>query len=521
MSASATKPGASAQVAFPSRLVPGLRLPTRKKAASVAADGSPWVASDDRSTKSVASSRWARLEKAILPSPVGQTEAPLLFLRVLTDYILIGISFTAVVSLSGPSRIAPKAWPEAVGIALLFAASFTLLGFSEQLYHSDRSQASQGEAWIVFKVGGQCIVLLAVALGLLRTSPYVVIVGGFISCLSLGGWRQWRKHRTRRASSDRNVLIVGAGFMGSQIARSLKRDTSGQWIVKGCLDTRGRFDCNILGRPEDLIRIARREFIDEVILTISPSDEIAQRVVREARQNHIDLKVVPDLLGNDPSAVRLERLGDVPVLSLFEERIPTLSLLCKRALDVAASGVALVAVAPLLALIAAAIRLESPGPALYCAPRLGRKGRQFPCFKFRTMVANAPDLKDELRGRNERNGAFFKLSNDPRITRVGRFLRRYSLDELPQLWNVLRGEMSLVGPRPHPVDDFERYDLEDWQRLEVLPGLTGLWQVTARSDPSFERGMALDREYIANWNLGLDLKILFRTIGVVLRGEGA
>lgn len=522
MSASVAKPEpTSKQVVFPSRLVPGFRQPARKKAASVAADGSAWVASEYLPTRPLAKSRWEQLGKALLPSPAGQTETPLLLVRVLTDYVLIGISFAAVFSLSDPSLTAPKAWPGAIGIALLFAATFTLLGFSEQLYRSDRCQASQGEAWTVFKVTAQCIAFLSVALGLMRTSAYLVVAAGLISCLSLYGWRQWRRYRRHRPSYDRNVLIVGACPAGRQIAQSLKSQVTGHRVIKGYLDWGIREGYDILGRPEELVRIARSEFIDEVILAIPLNDDRARTVIWDARRNQLDLKVVPDLLGSDPCTVRLERLGDVPVLSLFEEKVPTVGLLCKRALDIAASAVALVAVAPVLALIAAAIRMESPGPVLHCAPRLGRKGRQFACFKFRTMVANAPDLKDGLRARNERNGAFFKLHNDPRITRVGRFLRKYSLDELPQLWNVLRGEMSLVGPRPHPVDDFERYELEDWQRLEVLPGLTGLWQVTARTDPSFERAMALDREYITNWNLGLDLKILFRTVSVALRGEGA
>lgn len=136
------------------------------------------------------------------------------------------------------------------------------------------------------------------------------------------------------------------------------------------------------------------------------------------------------------------------------------------------------------------------------------------------MVTGTEGMKAKLRSCNERNGPFFKMAQDPRITRVGRILRRYSLDELPQLWNVLKGEMSLVGPRPHPVDDVERYRLEDFQRLEVTPGLTGLWQITARHDPSFARNMALDREYIGRWSLGMDFRILCRTITSVLRGQG-
>lgn len=168
-----------------------------------------------------------------------------------------------------------------------------------------------------------------------------------------------------------------------------------------------------------------------------------------------------------------------------------------------------------------AVKLDSSGPVLYRAPRLGLKGRRFLCLKFRTMVTGSDALKEKLRACNERQGAFFKLTHDPRVTRVGQFLRRYSVDELPQLWNVAKGEMSLVGPRPHPVDDFARYRLEDWQRLEVLPGITGLWQVTARQNPSFELGMALDREYISSWNLWTDLRILCQTFSVVLGGGGA
>ncbi len=177
--------------------------------------------------------------------------------------------------------------------------------------------------------------------------------------------------------------------------------------------------------------------------------------------------------------------------------------------------------APLLAGIALIIKAASPGKILYPATRVGLKGRRFICYKFRTMVSDADRLKDGLRAGNERQGPCFKIAADPRITRVGQILRRYSLDELPQLWNVLRGEMSMVGPRPHPVDDFEHYRLEHLRRLDVTPGITGLWQVTARRDPSFQRNMALDLDYIEHWSLGMDLWILWRTVFVILRGSGS
>jgi len=166
------------------------------------------------------------------------------------------------------------------------------------------------------------------------------------------------------------------------------------------------------------------------------------------------------------------------------------------------------------------VKADSSGPVLYAAKRAGRKGRPFRCYKFRTMVSDADQCKNSLQGMNKRSGPIFKVFDDPRVTRIGRWLRRYSLDELPQLWNVMKGEMSLVGPRPHPVDEFAAYELSHLARLDVTPGMTGLWQVSARRDPSFDRAMELDREYIRTWNLGLDSRILLRTVFAVARGSG-
>jgi lipopolysaccharide/colanic/teichoic acid biosynthesis glycosyltransferase len=173
-----------------------------------------------------------------------------------------------------------------------------------------------------------------------------------------------------------------------------------------------------------------------------------------------------------------------------------------------------------MAIVALLIRLDSPGPVLYSAERIGAKGRRFGCHKFRSMVTDAAQLKEDLRARNQRQGPIFKIDDDPRVTRIGRIIRRYSLDELPQLWNVLRGEMSLVGPRPHPVDEVNHYELHQFRRLDVKPGITGLWQITARDCPSFELNMHLDLTYIENWNLRLDLLILAKTVRVLFAPEG-
>jgi lipopolysaccharide/colanic/teichoic acid biosynthesis glycosyltransferase len=204
----------------------------------------------------------------------------------------------------------------------------------------------------------------------------------------------------------------------------------------------------------------------------------------------------------------------------FEERIRRPGLFVKRLMDLFLASIALVFLWPLMFAIAFAVKLESPGPALYRSLRAGKWGRKFACHKFRTMVAEADELKGNLRFLNQRRGPFFKIAGDPRVTRLGRLLRKYSLDELPQLWNVLKGDMTLVGPRPHPLDDVELYGPEHHKRLEVKPGLTGLWQVTARTNPSFETCMALDLGYIQQWSLLLDFRILMKTIPAVLAGEG-
>jgi lipopolysaccharide/colanic/teichoic acid biosynthesis glycosyltransferase len=200
--------------------------------------------------------------------------------------------------------------------------------------------------------------------------------------------------------------------------------------------------------------------------------------------------------------------------------IPFPGAILKRILDVILSCAALLLLWPLLLVIALAVKLESSGPAIYASLRAGKKGQKFVCYKFRTMIDKADELKSSLRRFNDRKDPFFKIADDPRVTRLGRFLRKYSLDELPQFWNVLKGDMSLVGPRPHPLDDVERYSPWHHGRLDVRPGLTGLWQVTARADSSFETCMVLDLGYIRSWSLLLDCRILMRTIPAVLAGEG-
>ena len=481
------------------------------------------------------SGMWSSLAHFFLPEPATRSQRPRLVFQVGADVLLIVIGCTAAMFLHvldwsgialqrGVKATASLGLPEsAFGLLLLYGALFTLLGYSERLYHPETVGRSR-ERRVLAKALFWSTVLVGAALGAsgVRVVPLIVLgVATPMNFLLLLGRRNYRRRSSAPVADARNVLIVGAGSQGRKLASHLECTQIRKYIVRGFLDEHEAIGGEIRGRVADLAWVARREFVDEIILTVPPSSEVAQQAIWEARRNRIDVKLVPDLLGFDPSPVMLEKFGDVPVLTLCEEPIPAIGLLLKRAVDVLLSTVGLMLSAPLLACVAMAIKLDSPGPLLYRATRLGRKGRRFACYKFRTMVADADKFKDGLRQFNERRGATFKIANDPRVTRVGRILRRYSLDELPQLWNVLRGEMSLVGPRPHPLDDFERYALEDLQRLEVIPGITGLWQVTARSDPSFERSMRLDRQYITGWSLRMDFWILCKTLGAVVKGEGA
>ncbi len=315
--------------------------------------------------------------------------------------------------------------------------------------------------------------------------------------------------------SRRNALVVGHSSVAQRVADAIRSDASTVRCVKAVVPER---QFRSASASAALRRLAREEHIDEVILATGDPRLLAS-VLPECAGNALDLLVAPEIAGL-PGALGIEYVGGLPLIKLREQTSPEWTLAFKRVLDVLISAAAILVSLPLLGAIAALVTLDARGPALYLSPRIGRKGQQFTCYKFRTMRLHDENIKAQLRITNDRRGAFFKMHADPRITRLGRWLRRYSLDELPQLWNVLRGDMSLVGPRPHPPDDVERYALEDLRRLDFTPGMTGLWQVVARNDPSFKRCVALDIEYIRRWNLLLDFRILGRTVAAVLRGSG-
>jgi lipopolysaccharide/colanic/teichoic acid biosynthesis glycosyltransferase len=231
--------------------------------------------------------------------------------------------------------------------------------------------------------------------------------------------------------------------------------------------------------------------------------------------------VVAEHFGLPYSQVKLDYIGVIPLLTYFEESVYGARNTVKRLLDIFVSGSILIFFLPFLVLIACLIKIESSGPVFYISKRSGRKGIVFDFYKFRSMVNGADNHKKSLREKSEVTGPIFKIKKDPRLTRVGKFLRKYSIDELPQLINVLKGDMSLVGPRPFPVEESQQIECKHIPRLNIRPGITGLAQIKGRSDLSFSHWMRWDNWYLHNWSLGLDIKILLWTIPAVLKAKGA
>jgi len=340
-------------------------------------------------------------------------------------------------------------------------------------------------------------------------------------------YRAMLYRRFDRGIGTRNVLIVGTGPEAHALRHHLESIRRLGFTFKGFIDFPGsasRFTStsgDVVGSLDTLFDHARKQFVDEIFFTSPFERGVVQEVLEQARNFDVDLRVVPDLYDGQAWNSPIEYIGQFPTIPLHRGHVPEFGLMIKRVFDVIFSVLALIFISPLLLVIGLAVKLDSPGPVFYSSERIGKKGRVFKCTKFRTMVCDAEKLRADLNHLNERDGVLFKIADDPRITKLGRFLRKYSLDEFPQFLNVLRGDMSVVGPRPPIASEVREYKLSHLRRLDVTPGITGLWQVQGRQDPSFDSYVSLDVTYIENWSIWLDLKIILRTVGVVFSGTGS
>jgi exopolysaccharide biosynthesis polyprenyl glycosylphosphotransferase len=493
-----------------SRMIPGVSVVAAAGKTTATSERSASASGEKASTQH----RPLTLAQMFLPHPSAES---------LPIYKAVGADLIILIVVCGAQTFLFPAWSLRVIALPLFAVLVTLFAFSGGIYRED---ADPFGTRIV--PGLARSVLFAVALVFFaerdEISGRAVFITFVSSLAALQLYREARRFawtRGNHESDSRNVLIVGGGSVARSIARSLCNDPLHRVFVRGSVDDDLPLSATVLGRIADLDWLARSEFIDEVIVALPGRPDQAREAVEAAFRNHLDIRAVPDLPPGHWPEAGVDFIGEVPVVTLHREHVPSVELFVKRMIDVGGAAVGIALASPIMAIVALLIRLDSSGPVIYGAERTGAKGRRFRCYKFRSMVSNAEQLKANLRAQNEREGPIFKIVGDPRITRVGSFIRRYSLDELPQLWNVLIGDMSMVGPRPHPVDEVNQYELHHYRRLDMKPGITGLWQIMARHSPSFELNMHLDLTYIENWTLLLDLRILLGTVRVLFMPEGA
>lgn len=420
-------------------------------------------------------------------------------------------------------------------VGLLFGFIFTLVLISRSmhLYEPLRLSSMLGEqrlnAQACFTSG-----LLTIGALYLVHAYYIpsslLLFALLLITISLGArrlvYRILLYRRFEHGVGTRNVLIVGMGPDAQALRYHLDNLPYLGYEFKGFVNLPDELHKDNLqtdsaaAAVEKLFQTARKYFVDEILFTTSCSRDMIEEVLERAREDAVDLRVVPNLYYGKTLNAPVEFIGNFPTVRLYCSRAPELGFMIKRAFDLVFSVCVLIVMLPVFAVIAIAIKLDSPGPVFYLSERIGKKGRVFRCTKFRTMVADAEMRKTDILHMNERDDVLFKVANDPRITQLGRFLRKYSLDELPQFWNVLRGEMSVVGPRPPLGSEVMKYQLSHLRRLDVMPGITGLWQVQGRQDPSFASYVSLDVNYIDNWSIWLDFKIMVRTLHVVIAGTG-
>jgi exopolysaccharide biosynthesis polyprenyl glycosylphosphotransferase len=321
----------------------------------------------------------------------------------------------------------------------------------------------------------------------------------------------------RRGLGQTPMVVVGRGEDRARVRRTMER-APGAYSIAGEVDL-GAGGVDLATLRGTLDRTGARDVI--LVGAERLSDDEFLELLRSVRLRGVPLKVVPGALALMRSRPVLSESMGLPLLEVRYPQLDNTQRALKRALDVAVSLLGLVLISPLFLVVALAIRLDSPGPILFRQKRVGADGKVFLCYMFRSMYEGAERRQESLEPFNEAEGPVFKIKDDPRVTPFGRFLRRWSMDELPQLVNVLKGEMSLVGPRPLPVRDFQRMEEAHRRRLGALPGMTGYWQTSGRSNLSFEEMVRLDLYYIENWSLSFDIKIILRTLGAVLRHDGA
>jgi exopolysaccharide biosynthesis polyprenyl glycosylphosphotransferase len=350
---------------------------------------------------------------------------------------------------------------------------------------------------------------------------FALSAGGLLFALRLVKRKLLKEFRLH-GRNLRSVVVIGAGRRGQEIVKLIKENPEIGYKFAGFVD-----DLNTpktIGRLSEISRVLAENVIDEVIicLPVKTFYDQMESIAIAAEEQGITVRIYSDLFNLKLARAVPGEIGDAPILSLYTRSFSNWQILAKNTIDFLGGLIVMILAAPVMIAIALLIKLTSPGPVFFIQERVGYNKRLFRMFKFRTMVVDAVEQQKKLEALNEADGPVFKIKHDPRITPIGRWLRKTSLDELPQLFNVLLGDLSLVGPRPLPERDFQKFD-QRWfnRRFSVKPGITCIWQISGRSETSFDQWIMQDLEYIDKWSVSLDLKILLKTVPTVLRGTGA
>ena len=453
--------------------------------------------------------------------------------------LLVGLDVVALLTAWSVTLLARALWQPATAGQLLAvggtALALTVLGVaaisSQRLYQARvcaikvvehtrlaRAAAAAGVgAWLAGAMTALPVTPLTAA-----TAATGAISSFVLLAVLRGGYRAWLRALRSSGRLARDVVLVGTGAEGARLYELLRQNPELGYRVAGIVGDRAAalvhgFEAPFLGGIERAVEAVRECGASGVVVSASclPPDEL-NRAVRQLLAADVHVHLSTGLRGVAQRRLRSQAFAHEPMFYLEQASLEPGQLTIKRALDVTVAAVALVAALPVLAVAALAVKAHDRGPVIFRQQRVGRDGRLFTLYKLRTMVTDAEARLELLRAQNERHGPLFKLAEDPRVTRVGRLLRKLNLDELPQLVNVLQGTMSLVGPRPALPEEVEQFSDELQARTRLLPGITGLWQVEANDKPEFAAYERLDLFYVENWSVGLDLAILFATAEVIL-----
>ncbi len=422
-------------------------------------------------------------------------------------------------------------WQMLFGFPIIWIVLFSLNG----IYRDYRTQAFKKQAWLMFVSGvwatiasGSFIFLLKLEMASRLFFIVFAFTAYFLLCLEKWAVRYFLDHMHSKGYNQENLLIVGTGKRARDFIRALKHHSNWGLNIVGLIDDEhGLFGkevggYRVIGRIQDIPFIINRLVIDRVIFVV-PRLWLhrIEEAILACEEIGVSTSISLDLYNLHIARTRQTDFNGFPLLEFETFSAKEWQLFIKRAMDILISLIALIFFSPLMLGVAILIKMTSKGPILFKQTRCGLKGRKFTLYKFRSMVIDAEDRKKHLMENNEMDGPVFKIKRDPRITSIGYFLRKTSIDELPQFFNVLKGDMSIVGPRPPLESEIELYEIWQRRRLSLKPGITCIWQVSGRNKLSFDQWMKMDLEYIDRWSLYLDLRIMIKTFFVVLIGYGA